>query len=95
MTIEQAKDQAAMEAGYKSFYEYSCEIFSSSKVLNRALEIYGQAQRTEGIKEGFAAAREGYVVGLCARDCESSPVYPTPEDYLNSKTDNNGMDKNN
>ncbi len=75
--LQQAKDKAAQEAGYENFAEYQCEIFSTSEVLNRAMEIYASQQRTEGIREGFEAAREG--CGFWEVEFE----YNTVEDYLN------------
>lgn len=49
------------------------------------LEEYASQQRTEGIKQGFEAARE--VESECkVWNCEGNVrKYPTVDDYLNSK----------
>ena len=92
MTNEQlkqsAKDHAAMEL---YFCDYQQAIEENQLISNieretfwhLAMEIYaekvGEAQRTEGIREGFEAAREG--AGFWEVDFD----YDTADDYLNSK----------
>lgn len=53
--------------------------------IYRAMEAYASQQRTEGIREGFEAARD--VLCECkVWNCEGSEKkYPTADDYLNSK----------
>jgi len=58
MTLQEAKDKAAQEAGYENFTEYQCEIFSTSEVLDRAMEIYASQQRTEVWNSAIEAAAE-------------------------------------
>lgn len=54
--------------------------FNKTAMLDFA-EAYASQQRTEGINEGFEAAREWNFNAKTG----FPPVYPTVEDYLNSK----------
>lgn len=86
--LQAAKDQAAREAGYEN-YSHMIKTLGHHRigettdtvfdyVMNRAMEIYASQQRTEGIREGFEAARE-------RRYLSPYNKYNTVEDYLNSK----------
>lgn len=57
MTINEAKQQAAQEFGFNEFSYDISDQYKLQRVVTRALEIYGQGERIEGIKQGFKAAR--------------------------------------
>ena len=61
--INAAKDKAAQEAGYNTFNELiSVDGYLSDNItlINRAMEIYAQLERTEGIRKD--SRRRGLVV---------------------------------
>lgn len=64
-------------------------LYQKRQVLVKLLNAYASQQRTEGIKEGFTAARQG---GIHKRTYEGvgevsvyGNLYPTADDYINSK----------
>ena len=78
--LNAAKDKAAQEAGYNTFNELiSVDGYLSDNItlISRAMEIYAQLERTEGIRKGFDAARLGGGFWEVEFD------YDTVEDYLN------------
>lgn len=94
--LNAAKDEAAREYGHNHYsgmlYDLSLGLINTStadEITARAMEIYASQQRTEGIREGFSAAR---AQGIRKRTYDGvgevsvyGNLYQTVDDYLNSK----------
>ena len=80
MTLQEAKDKAAREYGYPNF-EIATTLIAAHVIIDRAMEIYASQQRTDGIRDGFDAAREWGITS----DVPNRYLYFTVEDYLNQK----------
>lgn len=81
MTYEDAKKFVATKHGLGS----TLVTGHRESYFKEAAMLYASQQRTEGIREGFEAARD-------RKDQTFALVYQTIEDYLNSKNGSSNKD---